>query len=291
MSYVIATRRSKLALVQTDFIIDEIKNRFNIECEKLLIETTGDKRLDVTLDKIGGKGLFVKDIEIALMEERAHAAVHSMKDVPFEIDEMFEIAAMPVREDVRDVFISSDGRSFKELPFGAKVGTSSNRRITQIKELRPDIEVVPIRGNVQTRIDKIAKQNLDGIILAYAGLKRLGLEDKVSSIFSTEEILPAVGQGALGVESVKENEFATIVKFLDNSKVRICVEAERSFMKTLNGGCHTAIGAYAALEGENIYIIGMFEVNGKLVKKDIYGNKYDNIELGKRLAEKIVKGV
>jgi hydroxymethylbilane synthase len=288
LSYRIATRRSKLALVQTEYVIDEIKSKFHIECDKLLIETLGDKRLDVTLDKIGGKGVFVKDIEIAMLKGDAQAAVHSMKDVPFELDEAFEIAAMPVREDVRDAFISSDGRSFKELPLGARIGTSSNRRIAQIKAMRPDIEIVPIRGNVQTRIDKIEKENLNGIVLAFAGLKRLGLENFVSSIFSLEEIVPAVGQGALGIEIVKNNEMSDTIKALDNADVRCCVEAERSFMKALKGGCHTTIGAYASLDGENMNIIGIFEVNGKLVKKYIYGSRFNYIELGEKLAAKII---
>lgn len=289
MNYKIATRRSKLALAQTDYVIGEIKSRFNIECEKLLIETKGDKILDVTLDKIGGKGVFVKDIEIAMLNGEAHAAVHSMKDVPFELENDFEIAAMPVREDVRDALITIDGRSFKDLPSGAKLGTSSNRRVAQIRDLRPDIELIPIRGNVQTRLDKMEKQQLDGIILAYAGLKRLGLEDKASYCFSIDEMVPAVGQGALGVEIVKGNEITPIIKSLDDSNIRLCVEAERSFMKTLNGGCHTSIGAYAALEGDKIYMVGIFEVNGKLVKKDIEGSRFEHLELGKRLAEKIIQ--
>jgi hydroxymethylbilane synthase len=290
LNYKIATRRSKLALAQTDYVIGEIKSRFNIECEKLLVETKGDKILDVTLDKIGGKGVFVKDIEIALLNREAQAAVHSMKDVPFDLEKDFEIAAMPVREDVRDALITIDGRSFKELPYGAKLGTSSNRRIAQIRTLRPDIELIPIRGNVQTRLDKMEKQQLDGIILAYAGLKRLGLEDKASYCFSVDEMVPAVGQGALGVEIVKGNEITPIIKSLDNSNIRVCVEAERSFMKTLNGGCHTSIGAYAALEDDIIYMVGIFEVDGKLVKKDVEGSRFEHLELGRRLAEKIIAG-
>ncbi|WP_163193093.1 hydroxymethylbilane synthase [Clostridium thermarum] len=288
MSYKIATRKSNLALAQTDYVIGEIKKKFGIACEKLLIETTGDKRLDVTLDKIGGKGVFVKDIEIAMLRGEAQAAVHSMKDVPFELENSFEIGAMPIREDVRDALISADGRSFGELPYGAKLGTSSHRRIAQIKALRPDIQLVPIRGNVETRIEKMYKQNLDGIILAYAGLKRLGLECKASSCFSIEEMIPAVGQGALGVEIVKGNEIAPIVKGIDNHEVRVCVEAERSFMKALNGGCHTTIGAYAALEGDRIYMLGIFEVNGRLIKKDIEGSVLEHLDLGRRLAYKII---
>jgi hydroxymethylbilane synthase len=290
VSYKIATRRSKLALAQTDYVIDRIKAEFNIECEKLLVETAGDKKLDVTLDKIGGKGLFVKDIEIAMLNGEAQAAVHSMKDVPYALEVDFEIAAMPIREDVRDALITPDGRSFKELPKGAKLGTSSNRRISQIAALRPDIELVPIRGNVQTRLDKMEKQDLNGIILAYAGLKRLGLEEKASYCFSVEEMVPAVGQGALGVEVIKGNEISSIIKSLDNEDIRVCVEAERSFMKALNGGCHTAIGAYASLDKDRIYIVGIYEVNGKLIKKDIEGSRFEHFDLGCKLAQKIMIG-
>jgi hydroxymethylbilane synthase len=193
----IATRKSKLAQVQTEFVMKMIKDKFNAESEKLLVKTEGDRRLDVSLDKIGGKGLFVKEIEMALVEGRADAAVHSMKDVPFEIDHVFEIAAVPSREDVRDTFVSRNEISFFDLPKGARIGTSSNRRAAQIKLMRPDIETVPIRGNVQTRIDKMERENLHGIILAAAGLKRLGLEKVIIDYFDPVEFLPAVGQGAL----------------------------------------------------------------------------------------------
>jgi hydroxymethylbilane synthase len=286
----IATRRSKLAQIQADTVISMIKESQGIECEKLLIETEGDRKLDVSLDKIGGKGLFVKDIELALIEKRAQAAVHSMKDVPYEIGAIFELAAMPVREDVRDAFISAEGLGFKELPKGARIGTSSNRRSAQLKLLRPDIETVPIRGNVQTRIDKMGREGLDGIILAAAGLKRLGFEHMVKEYFEPSEFVPAVGQGALGIEILAESETAPVFRALDNREVRICVECERSFMRRLNGGCHTSLGAYAFIEGELIHALGIFSVGGRLVKKDITGSKWDYLRLGKELADKILKG-
>ncbi len=286
----IATRGSKLALVQTDFIMSLLNQKFGAQCEKLLIKTEGDKRLDVSLDKIGGKGLFVKDIEKALLEGKADGAVHSMKDVPFEMDESFCLAAMPIREDVRDAFISLKGVNFYELPKGAKVGTSSNRRIVQIKNLRPDIITVPIRGNVETRIKKIETENLDGIVLAAAGLKRLGLTKIITNYFSVEDIVPAVGQGAIGVQVVKTNEKAKYFKALNNEDVKICVEAERSFMRSLNGDCHSAIGAYAKLDGEIINITGFFIVDGSFIKKSVSGNKKDYKMLGEALGEKILLG-
>lgn len=289
MKLKIATRKSKLAQAQTDEIIDMIKLKHNIECDKVLIETQGDKILDVSLDKIGGKGLFVKDIELAMFSGNADGAVHSMKDVPFDVPVGFEVIAMPIREDVRDAFVSMSGVSFFNLPKGARIGTSSNRRAAQAKMLRPDIEIVSIRGNVQTRIDKIEKENLNGIILAAAGLKRLNMDSIVTDYFDPMDFVPAVGQGALGIEVLSGNPHKELFKALDNENVRVCVEAERSFMRRLNGGCHTTVGAYAVLEGDNMHITGIFQVGDRLVKKEILGSKLDNIELGNELAEKILK--
>lgn len=288
MKLKIATRRSKLAQVQADTVIGMLKEQHDAEAEKLLIETTGDLRLDITLDKIGGKGLFVKEIEMALFEEEADAAVHSMKDVPFEIPEVFEMIAIPAREDVRDAFVSISGVHFQELKKGARIGTSSNRRADQLKLLRPDLEIVPIRGNVQTRIDKIERENLDGIILAAAGLKRLGMENIITDYFAVEDMIPAVGQGALGIEVKKNSLSGELFKKLDCAEARICVEAERSFMRELKGDCHSTIGAYAELEGNMMNIMGIFQVGDKLVKKDISGRKEDYLELGKNLAKKIL---
>lgn len=290
MELIIATRKSILAQVQADTVIKNLKDNCNVDAKKLLIVTEGDKRLDVTLDKIGGKGLFVKEIEIALKNGEAHGAVHSMKDVPFSLPEGFELVAMPEREDVRDAFISINGCKISELRYGAVVGTSSIRRAAQLKKLRPDLEIVPIRGNVQTRIEKMKNQNMDGIILAAAGLKRLGIEHIITDYFDPEIFVPAVGQGALGIECVIGGENNSYFKSLDNKEVRITVDAERSFMRALNGGCHTLIGAYSRLEGNDLYMIGTFEVNGKIVKKDIIGDKSNNIELGNKLAEKILLG-
>ena len=197
---VIATRKSRLAQIQSEIIMNSLKTKFNIESEKLLIVTEGDKKLDVSLSKIGGKGLFVKDIEIALLENRANGAVHSMKDVPFELSEEFEIVAVTEREDVRDALISKNDIPFKELKKGARIGTSSIRRAAQLKLLRDDVEIVSIRGNVQTRLAKMESENLDGIILAAAGLKRLGEEELITEYFDPNEFIPAVSQGALGIE-------------------------------------------------------------------------------------------
>lgn len=289
MTIKIGTRKSKLAVVQTDRVIEIIKNKHGIQCEKVKIVTEGDKRLDVTLDKIGGKGVFIKEIEHALLDGRVHGAVHSMKDMPFDIPAGFKLAAIPEREDVRDAFVSMNGMHFKELPSGARIGTGSIRREAQLRALRPDLEIVPIRGNVQTRLEKIEKENLHGIILAAAGLKRLGMGGIIKDYFDPYEFVPAIGQGALGIETLEQGENNHIFESLNDEKVRFCVEGERSFMRTLNGGCHVVIGAYATLQGSKINIIGTFQVGDKLVKKDIEGNIEDNIKLGKALAENILK--
>lgn len=286
---IIATRKSKLAQMQTEIVIKKLKEKCNIDSEKLLIVTEGDKKLDISLNKIGGKGLFVKDIELALLNNHAHGAVHSMKDVPHELPEEFEIAAVTEREDIRDVFISRKGMLFKELNSGAKIGTSSLRRALELKEIRSDIEIVPIRGNVQTRLAKMEEQKLDGIILAAAGLKRLNNENIITEYFDPKIVLPAVAQGALGVECLKISEAKGYFEALEDKNARLTVEAERSFMRALNGDCHSAIGVYSEIQNNDLYMIGMFEVNGKLIKKDILGSKNDNVILGNELAKKILE--
>lgn len=288
MELIIATRKSKLAQVQTEIVSELLKEKIGINSKKLLVVTEGDKRLDVTLNKIGGKGLFTKEIEIALLEGKADAAVHSMKDVPFDLGEEFELVAMPEREDIRDVFVSNFGVHFNELKKGATIGTSSIRRAALLKELRSDLNIVPIRGNVQTRLEKMRNQNMDGIILASAGLKRLNMEEIITDYFDPTIFIPAIGQGALGIECLKKSPNKEFFKKLDDKQVRIEVEAERSFMKKLNGDCHSLIGAYSKIEGNRLYMIGTYMVNGRIIKKDIEGDVEDNIRIGESLAEKIL---
>ncbi|AJG98029.2 porphobilinogen deaminase [Clostridium beijerinckii] len=285
----IATRKSKLAQTQTEIIMRSLKDKFNIDSEKMLIVTEGDRKLDVSLAKIGGKGLFVKDIEIALLEKRADGAVHSMKDVPYELSHEFEIAAITEREDIRDVLISKDNIPFKELRKGAIIGTSSIRRACQLKLLRNDLEIVSIRGNVQTRLEKMKSQNLDGIILASAGLKRLNEEGIITEYFDPKVFIPAVAQGALGIECLKTSDAKNYFEKLEDSNAKLTVEAERSFMRMLNGDCHSLIGAYSEIQGNDLYMIGIYDVGGKIVKKDILGNKNNHIEVGRKLASKILE--
>ena len=285
---VIATRKSKLAQTQTEIIMKSLKDKFNIDSEKLLIVTEGDRNLDVSLAKIGGKGLFVKDIELALLDKRADGAVHSMKDVPYELGKDFEIAAITEREDIRDVLISKDNIPFKELRCGAIIGTSSIRRACELKLLRDDLEIVSIRGNVQTRLEKMKNQNLDGIILAAAGLKRLNEENLITEYFDPKEFLPAVAQGALGIECLKISEAKEYFKQLEDLNAKLTVDAERSFMRKLNGDCHSLIGAYSEIQGNDLYMIGIYDVGGRIVKKDILGSLDEHIEVGRRLAQKIL---
>ncbi len=292
MSLIIGTRKSKLAQWQADRVITLLKEKFPEETfEKLLVLTEGDKRLDVTLDKIGGKGLFVKEIEMSLLNKTSHGAVHSMKDVPYDLAEDFELVAIPERNDIRDAFVSMNGVHFNELRKNARIGTSSIRRAAQLKLLRSDLEIIPIRGNVQTRIEKIEKENLDGIILAAAGLKRLEMESIITDYFDPTIFLPAVGQGALGIECLKNGVNNSFFEALDNKIVRMRVEAERSFMKELNGGCHSLIGVYSEIKDKDLYLIGTYEVGGKIIKKDILGSLDEHIELGKSLGRKIIKEV
>jgi hydroxymethylbilane synthase len=286
---IIATRKSKLAQTQTEIIMKSLKNQFNIDSEKLLIVTEGDRKLDISLAKIGGKGLFVKDIELALLDNRAAGAVHSMKDVPYELNEEFEIAAITEREDIRDVLISKDNIPFKELRKGAVIGTSSIRRGCQLKLLRNDLEIVPIRGNVQTRLEKMKSENLDGIILASAGLRRLNEENLITEYFDPTEFIPAVAQGALGIECLKTSDAREVFRKLEDPNAKLTVEAERSFMKSLNGDCHSLIGAFSEIQGNDLYMIGIYDVGGRIVKKDILGSKYENIELGQKLAKNILE--
>lgn len=289
MNIIVGTRRSLLAQAQADYVMERIKSDLELDAEKLLIETLGDKRLDVTIDKIGGKGVFVKEIEQSLLDGRSHCAVHSMKDVPFELLDDFVLTAIPSREDETDAFIGKDGIAFSDLPRGARVGTSSIRRRVLVNEIRPDIEVVSVRGNIQTRIGKIETEGLDGVILATAGIKRMNMEDSITEYFDPFKFVPAVGQGALGIETLKNSEYDRVLKKLDDRVERLRIEGERSFMRRLNGGCHVPIGAYSVVEKDRMYMIGMFEIEGKLIRKDIEGSLEDSRLLGEKLAEKILK--
>lgn len=288
---VIGTRGSQLALWQANWVKSELERLDEgVTCELLVIKTKGDKILDVPLAKVGGKGLFVKEIEEALLDGRIDLAVHSMKDMPADLPEGLKIGAIPEREDPRDALISKNNTSFENLPKGARVGTSSLRRAAQLLAKRPDLQVESLRGNVNTRLKKVLEGDLDAIILASAGLKRLGLGAHISECLDPSLMLPAVGQGALCIES-RENDdrIDAALAPLNHLPTRITVLAERAFLNTLEGSCQIPVGAFAETDGKNITIRGLVaEVDGTriLMEKETAENEH-GIELGITVANRL----
>ncbi len=259
-SIVIGSRGSKLALIQAEWVKHELQQIYpGLEVQINVIKTKGDLILDKTLDKIGGKGLFVKEIQQALFQEEIDLAVHSMKDVPGIAPEGLLMAAVTKREDPRDVLVTRDGRMPEELPTGAVIGTSSLRRKAQIRWLKPDCQVVPIRGNVQTRLRKMEEQEMTGILLAAAGLIRLGmLEELPHVMLETDIFVPAVGQGALGCEIRKTDDWMKeLLQPLEHDETRCAIRAERAFIQRLEGDCHVPVGAYGRLEKGEMVLTGL----------------------------------
>jgi len=289
---VIGTRGSPLALWQANWVKDRLeKEHKGLVVELMTIQTQGDKILDVPLAKVGGKGLFVKELENALLEGKAHLAVHSMKDVPTELPDGLEISVVCEREDARDAMISNSAGSFAELPEGARVGTSSLRRQTQILNRRRDIKIVPLRGNVGTRIRKLTDDGLDAIILAAAGLKRMGQENLVTEYFSISDSLPAVAQGAMGIETrIDDIKTQSLTSFLNHPETRVNVETERAFLARLEGGCQVPIAAYATLEKERVTLEGLVgAVDGSVVYRDKRkGHVCENVSIGEKLADELL---
>ena len=287
----VGTRGSKLALAQTDWVISKLKSFYpNLEVEKVIIKTTGDKILDSPLSKIGGKGLFVKEIEEALLQGKIDFAVHSMKDVPSQIPKGLEVSIIPERESPFDVWVSKfDG--IMSLPTSAKVGTSSLRRSVQIKRLRKDLEVLTLRGNVDTRLRKLNEGLYDGIILAEAGLKRLGIKVEYKR-FSLEEMIPAVGQGALGIEIRSEDKELKelLLKALHSPETALCVAAERAFLRIMEGGCQVPLGAYAYLKDGELFIIGFISdlQAERFYREAMQGPSHEANKLGEALAKRLL---
>jgi hydroxymethylbilane synthase len=248
---IVGSRQSTLALTQTEQTIDAIRKlcaEAGLDCtfEVKPIITRGDRILDVTLSKVGGKGLFVKEIEQALLDGEIDFAIHSMKDMPFELPDGLTVGAVPVREDARDCLISGTAGSLEQLPQGARVGTSSLRRAAQLYAHRPDLKIESIRGNIDTRIRKLTDEGFDAILLAAAGLHRMGWQDKITAYLPTEVCLPAVGQGALAVECrADDEEVLSMLRLLNDPVTERTVAAERRLLGLLNGGCQVPIGAYA----------------------------------------------
>lgn len=288
----IATRGSALALWQANHIKDLLQAKYDgLEVELSIIKTKGDIILDVPLAKVGGKGLFVKEIEDALLNGSADLAVHSMKDVPMVLPQGLILGAVPQREDRYDVFLSKEYKNITELPQNAVVGTSSLRRQAQILAMRPDLEIKMLRGNVQTRINKMLAGEYDAIILAAAGIKRLGLSVPFQTALTPPDFLPACGQGALGIE-VREDrkDILDLIAFLNDEETKICVEAERSFLKSLDGGCQVPIAAVSRLNGNTLTLEGLVaEPDGqKVIRKTLEDSTENRIALGEKLAETIL---
>jgi len=247
---VIATRESPLALWQANHVKEKLSQiHANVSVEILGMTTEGDRMLASTLSKVGGKGLFIKELEIAMLEGKADIAVHSMKDLPVELPDGFCLTAVLDRHEIRDALVSNKYATLRDLPGGSVVGTSSLRRESQLRNIRPDIDIRPLRGNVQTRLKKLDAGDYDGIILAAAGLERLGLGDRIREYLDPNQSIPAVGQGALGIEclSVRE-DIRRLVEVLNDTETRLCVEMERSISRSLGGSCSLPLGAYARFD-------------------------------------------
>lgn len=288
----IATRKSPLALWQANHVRDALLTRFpDLTVELVTMTTQGDKILDTPLAKVGGKGLFVKELELGLLEGRADLAVHSMKDVPVDFPDGLGITTILPREDPRDAFISNQYQSLEDLPEGARVGTSSLRRQCQLHARRGDLVIEDLRGNVNTRLKKLDEGGYDAILLASAGMKRMGWEARITQVLATDILLPAVGQGAIGIECRCGDEpVLTYVDTLNDPQTAIRVRAERAFNQRLMGGCQVPIGGYAELDHGVIVLRGLVgrPDGGKLVDGVVSGRPEDAEELGQVLADDVL---
>ncbi|MCP3779592.1 hydroxymethylbilane synthase [Paenibacillus sp. MZ03-122A] len=291
---VVGSRQSALALTQTGHVIEDLnalcaKHGMDLQFVVKKILTKGDRILDVTLSKVGGKGLFVKEIEQAMLAGEIDMAVHSMKDMPSELPEGLVNGAVPRREDPRDCLITLGAKSLEDLPQGAKVGTSSLRRASQIKSMRPDLQLEPVRGNIDSRLKKLETEGFDAIILAAAGLHRMGWKERITSYIPEEDCLPAVGQGALGIECrASDEELLALLRLYNDRDTSATVAAERTFLGVLNGGCQVPIGAHAVWADQEISLTGMVgSPDGEVILKEtLQGN--DPLKLGEAVAASLI---
>jgi hydroxymethylbilane synthase len=284
----IATRESRLALWQAEHVAALLcRHHPELTVELVPMTTKGDQILDTTLAKIGGKGLFIKELETAMLEGRADIAVHSMKDVPAQMPEGFEIIAVLEREDPRDALVSTEHLRVEDIPAGSIVGTSSLRRQAQLQHARPDLKVEPVRGNVETRLRKLDHGNFAAILLAAAGLKRLKLEHRITGFLPYELSLPAVGQGAVGVEALAGNEeLKSLLAPLEDADTRCCVEAERAFALGLGASCESPVAGFAQVEGDELFLRGLVATRdgASLLHGEIRGPVAKAHALGAQLA-------
>jgi hydroxymethylbilane synthase len=288
----IGTRGSALALAQSNWVAAQISGHHpGCRVELIIIKTTGDKITNVPLAQIGGKGLFIKEIEEALFRGQVDLAVHSLKDMPAEVPDGLMLGAVPLREDCRDAFISTRYKSLAEIPTGGRVGTGSLRRRVQLLHRRPDLEVVPLRGNVDTRLRKMETLGLDALILAAAGLNRLGLGHLYQCCVSEDDMLPAVSQGALGLEiRTADHDLRELVAFLDDSPTRLAVTAERAFLARLEGGCVVPVAALGRVEEDSLHLEALIsDLEGRrLLRESHRGPVTEAAWLGSSLAENLL---
>ncbi|QBX73250.1 hydroxymethylbilane synthase [Aeromonas hydrophila] len=288
----IATRKSPLALWQANFVKDRLEALYpELQVELVPMSTQGDKILDTPLAKVGGKGLFVKELETAMLEGRADIAVHSMKDVPVEFPEGLGLHTICEREDPRDAFVSNRFGQIDELPQGAVVGTSSLRRQCQLRAARPDLVIRDLRGNVNTRLAKLDAGEYDAIILAAAGLKRLEMTHRITAFIEPEQSLPANGQGAVGIECrLDDHELHALLAPLEHPETRIRVLTERAMNRALQGGCQVPIGAYALVQGEEVWLRGLVGSpdGSRVIRDEIRGPLADGEALGHTLAQRLL---
>jgi hydroxymethylbilane synthase len=288
---IIGTRGSKLALVQTGIVAAALRSSSpGIEIETRVIKTEGDRRQDVSLEDVGGQGVFVKDIERALMDGEIDLAVHSLKDMPAVTPDGLAIGAVLERGDPRDALVSRGAVALSDLPQGAKVGTDSQRRSVQILALRPDLRLESIRGNVETRVKKAESGEYDAVVLASAGLDRLGLLSKVSEVFDVEVMLPAVGQAVLAVECRSSDaQMRTLLEEIEHAPTRTAISAERAYLKRLGAGCRLPVGGFAELQGGLLRLRGIIGTeDGRLYRREVSGPPAKAESLGERLAEDLM---
>lgn len=288
----IATRQSQLALWQAEHVATLLRAAHpTLKVELVKITTQGDRILDRPLAEVGGKGLFIKELEVALAEQRADLAVHSMKDVPSDLPRGMTLAAMLPRADARDALVSTRYPSLQSLPAGARVGTASLRRQSQLRALRRDLEIIPVRGNVDTRLRKLDGGEFDAIVLASAGLVRLGLAHRIAEFLPITQSLPAVGQGIIGIECRADDvRSLELTRVLDDADAQTCIAAERAFAQRLQGSCQSPIGGHAELQGERITVHGLIaSLDGSRIFRDsIVGPRDAAARLGGALAERML---
>lgn len=288
---IVGSRDSVLAMWQTKFVVEQLMAVTDqYEFEIVSLKTKGDKILDVSLAKIGDKGLFTKELEVGLLQGEIDFAVHSMKDMPTVLPEGLQISSLLKRHNPADVLISEKYDSFAALPQGSKVGTSSLRRKAQLLHARPDLDIHDVRGNLQTRMRKMREENFDGIILAAAGVERLDWHDQITEELSYDICLPAVSQGVIGVETRTDDpEIIALVQLVNDVQTASCVAAERALLKSLEGGCQIPIGAYAQLEGDTVVLQGLVgSLDGKtIIRDEISGPVAQSEQLGRQLAQRL----